>query len=155
MSIELRLLVYSVVLLIVLVFVQALAGIRAQGLFPMAGHRDGLPPAKPYQARTRRVVENHIEGLVMFAPLVLIAAMIMGRMSEMDRARRAALLLFPRRARLCVSHPHSLRAFDRVERQHAGHDHDGSGSPRSACLMHVRETEKIEFPEAAILKDAP
>jgi uncharacterized MAPEG superfamily protein len=68
-------------LLIVLVFVQALAGIRAQGLFTMAGHRDNLPPAKPYQARTRRVVENHIEGLVMFAPLVLAAA-IMGRMTE-------------------------------------------------------------------------
>jgi uncharacterized MAPEG superfamily protein len=81
MSIELRLLIYSVVLLIVLVLVQALAGIRAQGLFKMAGHRDDLPPAKPYQGRTKRVVENHIEGLAMFAPLVLAAA-IMGRMNE-------------------------------------------------------------------------
>lgn len=40
----------------------------------MAGPRDDLPPPKKYQARMLRVVDNHREGLTMFAPLVLIAA---------------------------------------------------------------------------------
>ena len=46
----------------------------AQGLMPMAGPRDDLPPPKKFQARTLRVVDNHREGLTMFAPLVLVAA---------------------------------------------------------------------------------
>ena len=74
MSVELNMLVYSTALLIVLVLIQATAGIQAQGLMPMAGPRDALPPPKPFQARTKRVVDNHREGLTMFAPLVLAAA---------------------------------------------------------------------------------
>ena len=41
----------------------------------MAGPRDDLPPPKPFQARTKRVVDNHREGLTMFAPLILAAAL--------------------------------------------------------------------------------
>lgn len=74
MSVELSMLVYSAGLLLVLVLVQALAGVVAQGLSPMAGPRDNLPPPKPFQARMVRVVNNHREGLTMFAPLVLAAA---------------------------------------------------------------------------------
>jgi len=74
MSVELQMLAWSTTLLIALVVVQALAGVRAQGLMPMAGPRDDLPPPKKYQARMLRVVDNHREGLTMFAPLVLIAA---------------------------------------------------------------------------------
>jgi uncharacterized MAPEG superfamily protein len=40
----------------------------------MAGPRDNLPPPKPFQARTKRVVDNHREGLTIFAPLILAAA---------------------------------------------------------------------------------
>jgi uncharacterized MAPEG superfamily protein len=40
----------------------------------MAGSRDGLPQPKPFQARTKRIVDNHREGLILFAPLVLVAA---------------------------------------------------------------------------------
>jgi len=75
MSVELSMLVYSTALLIVLVLVQATVGVQAQGLQPMAGPRDDLPPPKPFQARTKRLVDNHREGLTMFAPLVLIAAL--------------------------------------------------------------------------------
>src|SRR5258708_36571025 len=75
MSVELTMLVYSTALLLVLVLVQATAGVLAQGLAPMAGARDDLPPPKPFQARTKRLVDNHREGLLMFAPLVLIAAL--------------------------------------------------------------------------------
>ncbi len=76
MSVELTMLVYSTALLLLLVLVQATVGVLAQGLMPMAGPRDDLPEPKPFQARTKRVVDNHREGLTMFAPLVLVAALV-------------------------------------------------------------------------------
>ena len=74
MTVELTMLAYAVALLFVLVLIQATVGVRAQGLTPMAGPRDNLPEPKPFQARMKRVVDNHREGLTLFAPLVLIAA---------------------------------------------------------------------------------
>jgi len=75
MSVELTMLVYATALLLVLVLIQATVGVQAQGLQPMAGSRDDLPDPKPFQARTKRVVDNHREGLTLFAPLVLAAAL--------------------------------------------------------------------------------
>ncbi len=75
MSVELTMLLYATALLIALVLIQATAGVLAQGLVPMANSRDNLPEPKPFQARMKRVVDNHREGLLMFAPLVLIANM--------------------------------------------------------------------------------
>lgn len=74
MSVELTMLAYSVGLLFVLIVIQAGAGIRKQGLMPLANSRDDLPPKGVFQARAGRVVDNHREGLTLFAPLVLIAA---------------------------------------------------------------------------------
>ena len=74
MSIELTMLCASVALLLVLVVIQAAAGAQAQGLWVMAGHRDVLGPPSVWQARTKRCVDNHREGLLMFAPLILVAA---------------------------------------------------------------------------------
>ena len=74
MTIELTMLVYAAALLLVLIVVQATSGILAQGVPAMAGNRDDLPPPKPFQARTRRLVDNHREGLTLFAPLILAAA---------------------------------------------------------------------------------
>ena len=74
MSVELTMLVYATALLIVLVVIQATAGVLAQGLTAMAGPRDDLPPPKPFQARTKRLVDNHREGLTIFAPIVLVVA---------------------------------------------------------------------------------
>lgn len=74
MTTELTMLAWSVGLLIVLVVIQAFAGIRSVGLTPLANSRDGLDAPKGFHARMLRVVDNHREGLVMFAPLVLIAA---------------------------------------------------------------------------------
>ncbi len=68
-------LTWAVALLLVLVLVQATAGILAQGAVPMAGSRDHLPEPKPFQARTKRLVDNHREGLTIFAPLILAAAL--------------------------------------------------------------------------------
>ena len=75
MTVELSMLVYSTALLIVLVLIQATAGVRAQGLKAMAGARDDLPAPRAFQARAKRVVDNHREGLTIFAPLVLVAAL--------------------------------------------------------------------------------
>ena len=74
MSMELTMLALSVALLFVLVVIQAAAGTQAQGLMNMANDRDNLGPPLVWQARTKRCVDNHREGLIMFAPLALIAA---------------------------------------------------------------------------------
>jgi uncharacterized MAPEG superfamily protein len=73
LPIELLMLALSVALLFVLVLIQATAGTQAQGLMKMAGPRDDLGPPSIWQARTKRCVDNHREGLILFAPLVLIA----------------------------------------------------------------------------------
>lgn len=75
MTVELTMLVYSTALLLVLVVAQALTGVRAQGLIPLANARDGLPAPSGFHARMLRVVDNHREGLTLFAPLVLIASL--------------------------------------------------------------------------------
>jgi uncharacterized MAPEG superfamily protein len=75
MTTELTLLAWSTGLLLLLVIIQATAGVLAQGPTAMAGARDNLPPPKVFQARALRTVDNHREGLTIFAPLVLIAAL--------------------------------------------------------------------------------
>jgi uncharacterized MAPEG superfamily protein len=74
MSTELQMLAWSTALLIALVLIQATAGVQGQGLKAQMGPRDDQPPPKKYHARMLRIVDNHREGLTMFAPLVLIAA---------------------------------------------------------------------------------
>ena len=74
MTTELTMLAYATGLLLALVIFQAVAGVRAFGAIPLAGHRDNLPSPTGFHARMLRVVDNHREGLIMFAPLVLIAA---------------------------------------------------------------------------------
>jgi uncharacterized MAPEG superfamily protein len=76
MPVELTMLALSVALLLVLVLIQSTAGAQAQGLMKMAGPRDDLGPPSVWQARTKRCVDNHREGLILFAPLVLIAAQL-------------------------------------------------------------------------------
>lgn len=75
MNVELTMLAYSAALLLVLVLIQAGAGIRSVGLMPLANSRDGLPPPQGFHARALRCVDNHREGLTIFAPLVLVAAL--------------------------------------------------------------------------------
>lgn len=76
MPIELLMLTLSVALLFVLIVIQAAAGAQAQGLDVMAGHRDDMKAPSPWQARTKRIVDNHREGLILFAPLILVAAQL-------------------------------------------------------------------------------
>jgi len=74
MPLELLMLALSVALLFVLIVIQAAAGAQAQGLDVMAGHRDDMKAPSAWQARTKRCVDNHREGLILFAPLILVAA---------------------------------------------------------------------------------
>jgi uncharacterized MAPEG superfamily protein len=74
MPLELLMLALSVALLFVLIVIQASAGVQAQGIDVMAGHRDDMKAPSAWQARTKRCVDNHREGLMLFAPLILIAA---------------------------------------------------------------------------------
>lgn len=75
MTTELTMLLWTALLLLGLVVAQALVGVRAQGLIPLAGPRDGLPAPTGFHARMLRVVDNHREGLTIFAPIVLVAAL--------------------------------------------------------------------------------
>ncbi len=75
MAIELKMLLYATLLLLVLIIVQASAGVRAVGLGPAAGNRGDLPAPTGFAGRAKRNVMNHIENLVVFAPLILIAAL--------------------------------------------------------------------------------
>jgi uncharacterized MAPEG superfamily protein len=74
MTPELTYLAYSIVLLFVVVFIQATAGIRQNGGLVMANSRDNLPPPNVFAARAKRNVDNLRENLWFFAPGVLIAA---------------------------------------------------------------------------------
>lgn len=71
---ELTYLAYSIILLFVIVFIQASAGVRQHGGRVLANHRDNLPPPGTFLARAKRNVDNLRENLWFFAPLVLIAA---------------------------------------------------------------------------------
>lgn len=82
MTTELSMLVYSVGLLVIIIMIQASAGILAQGITAQAGSRDNPGEPSAFQSRSKRVVDNHREGLLIFAPLVLIAA-VAGISTEM------------------------------------------------------------------------
>jgi len=66
-------LILSVVLLFLMIGVQAMIGTAQYGLSALVGSRDSLDPPKPMLARAVRANHNMIEGMVMFAPLALLA----------------------------------------------------------------------------------
>ena len=73
MTVELTMLVYSVILTFVIISVPAIAGILQNGLATQAGARDGLPEPTLFAQRARRLQDNMIENMVLFVPLVLAA----------------------------------------------------------------------------------
>src|SRR5207302_7923315 len=71
---ELALLVWSVLLTFVQMLL-AVAGATAQvGLPALAGNREGLAPCTGWAGRAARAHHNMLENLVLFAALVLVAA---------------------------------------------------------------------------------
>src|ERR1700749_755081 len=74
MSPDLTYLLYSIILCFVQVLIAA-AGANSQvGLPTLAGNREDLPVIKGWAGRARRAHLNMIENLVLFAALVLTAA---------------------------------------------------------------------------------
>ena len=74
MSPDLAYLLYSVILCFVQVVIAAAGANQQVGLSTLAGNREGLPDIVGWSGRARRAHLNMIENLVLFAALVLIAA---------------------------------------------------------------------------------
>jgi uncharacterized MAPEG superfamily protein len=73
MTIELKMLLWSVVLTFVQMLV-AMAGANGQlGLATLAGNREGLPEMTGWAGRAQRAHRNMLENLPLFIALVLIA----------------------------------------------------------------------------------
>jgi uncharacterized MAPEG superfamily protein len=68
--------VWSVAILFVLIAVQATAGISNNGLKWGFGARDSAKDKTVFQARTERTVTNHIESMLLFVPLALVAHLV-------------------------------------------------------------------------------
>jgi uncharacterized MAPEG superfamily protein len=73
MTIEMNMLVLSTGLLMLILLIQASAGILSNGLVAQAGSRDELPDKKVFHARVTRLRDNMMENLLLFAPVVLVA----------------------------------------------------------------------------------
>jgi uncharacterized MAPEG superfamily protein len=76
MGVEYLMLLISLAVLVVVIVVHAVASNLQYGVPMMAGNRDALGPPSPFVARAKRCADNHIENIVLFAPLVLIAGQI-------------------------------------------------------------------------------
>jgi uncharacterized MAPEG superfamily protein len=78
MVIELKYLVWSVALFLVMILAQAIAATFSgkTSISQLVGARDDMPGAglTPFHGRTKRAQANFIEAMCMFAPLVLVAA---------------------------------------------------------------------------------
>jgi uncharacterized MAPEG superfamily protein len=74
MTPDLNYLLMSVVLAFVQVLIAAVAANQAVGLTALAGNRDDLPVLTGLAGRARRAHLNMVENMVLFAALVLIAA---------------------------------------------------------------------------------
>ena len=73
MSIELKLLLWSVALTVVQMVVAVLGAQGQVGLPKLVGNRDDLPVLQGFAGRAQRAHRNMLESLVLFAVLVLLA----------------------------------------------------------------------------------
>lgn len=74
MTFELTMLIYAVLIFFALLVVQVLLTIMNQGLIWGVGNRDNAPEKTTLQHRIDRAVTNNVEGLALFTPVVLTAA---------------------------------------------------------------------------------
>jgi uncharacterized MAPEG superfamily protein len=73
MTVEFKLLVWSLGLTFVQMLVAVVGTIYCLGLPKAAGNRDRLPELPGWAGRARRAHFNMIENMVLFAPLIIIA----------------------------------------------------------------------------------
>lgn len=74
MTPELTMLALSVALLFLLILFHIVVATAQYGGVKLVGNRDALEPPGRYLSRVQRTVDNLKENLLLFAPLVLIAA---------------------------------------------------------------------------------
>ncbi len=74
MSLDLKYLLFAVLLTFVQVLIAAASANQAVGLPALAGNREGLPEFTGFAGRARRAHLNMIENMVLFTALVLVAA---------------------------------------------------------------------------------
>jgi len=91
MSPDLKYLLFSVILAFVQVLIAAALANNAVGLPTLAGNREGLGELPGMAGRAKRAHLNMIENLVLFAALVLIAA-VGGKANAMTAA--GAMIFF-------------------------------------------------------------
>lgn len=72
-TMELKLLVWSLALTVVMAVVAVLGAVLQVGLPRLAGNRDDMPELSGWAGRASRAHRNMLESLVLFAALVLIA----------------------------------------------------------------------------------
>ena len=94
MSPDLKYLLFSVILAFVQMLVAATGANQAVGLPTLAGNREGLPEIKGWAGRAKRAHLNMVENMVLFAALVLIAA-VAGKANAMT-AMGAAIFFWGR-----------------------------------------------------------
>lgn len=75
MTVELTMLLYSVILLLVLILIPAGESIIRNGALAQAGPRDKLPEPTVFNKRATRLKNNMIENMVLFTPIVLLASL--------------------------------------------------------------------------------
>lgn len=100
MAIEYMMLALSVALVFAVIVFHAASAVAQYGAGRLAGPRDNLDPPNAFVARAKRTAENHKEGLLLFAPLVLLA----GQMNAFDglSALGAQLFFYSRLAHAAV-----------------------------------------------------
>ena len=74
MPIEMQMLLWSVALAAVQMVIATLGTLSSVGLPTAAGNRANMPAFEGWAGRAQRAHRNMLENLVLFAPLVLIAA---------------------------------------------------------------------------------
>ncbi len=73
MSVDLKLLLWSVALAVVQMVVGVIGAQSEVGLPPLIGNRDNMPVMTGFAGRAQRAHRNMLESLVLFAVLVLVA----------------------------------------------------------------------------------
>ena len=100
MSVELSMLVYSALLFLVIILVQAALAIAQNGLMAQAGSRDSLPEPSVLRKRLLRLSANMQENLVIFTAVVLVANAV--GVSNESTALGASIFFFARLAHAIV-----------------------------------------------------
>ncbi len=91
MSMDLKYLLFSVLLTFVQVLIAAASANQAVGLNTLAGNREGMAELTGFAGRARRAHLNMIENMVLFTALVLVAA-VAGKANAMTAM--GALIFF-------------------------------------------------------------